>query len=157
MHTVTDFIRLMVEYELDRCDKRTPGLAGIIDVPVMDKFFTGDDASGRVFANLPIVIKHTDGRKTTDTIVIYQRYKNCQDRFVIGGGPIYLADSSLLGAHYNDLGNLEKLLDGKTIQLFYNGDTNQTQFTLRLDLPSLFQIITHVVKATFAWRTTPAA
>ncbi len=150
MHTTADFSRLMLDAAIDIHYKTQPGIAGMIHIPTPGKFFTGQDANERSFVNLPIILKDANG-KTAHTLVIYQRYRNRDDIFTLSG-PAGIASTSLLGPHFNDLSNLEKLLDGRRLWLFAFGDPTKDMIQLWLDLPNVFQMLGTAIKDAFLHR-----
>ncbi len=155
MHTVTDFITIVNDYPMERFNKTVPGHSSIIDIPVPDKCFTGRDGSGRVFINLPLVVKTSDGKKHYETIVVFQRYTNRQDIFALGTTTDLIKPYNLLGNRLNNLDNITRLLDGKIIRLFNAENYLMTfdtaeEIEIYLDRPSVFQLIRTVFREIFA-------
>ena len=134
-HTVEDFKELMVKFNVvPGPGKNMFGVNIIFDLDrpmanlvVGTRLFTGHDASGCVFVNLPIRITKAYDRKivTSNTAFTVSQRDRDYEFFALGGEPYPLHDDSFF-VDSNDLSNLEKLLAGETLRFHenrYTGDT----------------------------------
>jgi hypothetical protein len=122
MSNVTDFLALMTKFAVPvKNEIAIDSFTEYLNRPVSDQLFTGTDAKGRVFINLPIT--HVASDAVADTaknfdnqgLVIFQRHAH-NDTIFVKGGPVLLLQDKITGDTFDDLSNLEKLLNGETLR-----------------------------------------
>jgi len=122
MSNVTDFLALMTRFAVPVNNEiAIDSFTEYLDKPVADRLFTGTDTHGRVFVNIPITHVASDDvaslaqRFDNKAFVIFQRHAD-NDTIFVKGGPVLLLQDKITGDGFNDLSNLEKLLDGETLR-----------------------------------------
>lgn len=117
MTNVENFRALMTEFGVLIKNDIEIGQTGYLDKPQLGRLFTGIDKLGRVFVNLPVSFtRYNEGvaEKGTTAFVVFQRYVENQELFVVGGEPSPITSDKFLEA--NTLHNLEMLLSGDTLR-----------------------------------------
>ena len=122
------FHDLMKKHEIPVCNEIEVSGTDYLDRPVPNQTFTGVDRHGRAFINLYVKLDGSDevlkryGRihdtySWGTTFVVFQRYTDNQNKFVVGGLRFPLM-RDIMGADSKDLTNLTRILNGETVRFY---------------------------------------
>lgn len=125
---VAQFNELMRTSAVTVCNEIEAGATDYLDRPVPSQTFTGVDRHGRAFINLYVkldgsaeVLKRYGRTHDTyswgTTFVVFQRYTDNQNKFVVGGLRFPLM-RDIMGADSKDLTNLTRILNGETVRFY---------------------------------------
>ena len=123
MSNKTDFLLLMLKFNIPVSNEVRVGSTGYLDKPVTDKLYTGVDPHDRVFVNIPIIATrsyHGDAETKNTAFTVFQRYTSDDMIFVLGChlAPMQRENFLLDEKGCMDLSNLSKLLAGETLKFF---------------------------------------